>query len=154
MITSKQKLLLEQTDRKLQVFRGLEKISVPPLGWVHTIRLALKMSLRQLGNKLGMSAQSVKEIEAREANGSITIKSLSETAGALDMKFVYGFVSKHQSLEKMIEQRAYEMAKEIVLRTHKTMQLENQQNSKARIQKAIENRAGEIKNNMPKYLWD
>jgi len=154
MIISKQKLLLEQTDRKLQVFRSLEKISIPPLGWIHTIRLALKMSLRQLGNKLDMSAQSVKEIEAREANGSITIKSLSETAEALDMKFVYGFVSRHQSLEKMIEQRAYEMAKEIVLRTHKTMQLENQQNSKARIQKAIESRAGEIKNNMPKYLWD
>jgi predicted DNA-binding mobile mystery protein A len=154
MITSKQKLLLEQTDRKLQVFRGLEKISIPPLGWIHTIRTALKMSLRQLGNKLDMSAQSVKEIEAREANGSITIKSLTETAKALDMKLVYGFVSRHQSLEKMIEQRAYEMAKEIVMRTHKTMQLENQQNSNARIQKAIENRAGEIKNNMPKYLWD
>ncbi len=154
MITSKQKLLIEQTDRKLQVFRGLEKNSIPPLGWIHTIRTALKMSLRQLGNKLDMSAQSVKEIEAREANGSITIKSLSEAAKALDMNFVYGFVSQHQSLENMIEQRAYEKAKEIVMRTHKTMQLENQQNSNTRIQKAIENRAGEIKNNMPKYLWD
>jgi predicted DNA-binding mobile mystery protein A len=154
MINSKQKLLIEQTDRKLQVFKGLEKVSVPPLGWIHTIRSALKMSLRQLGNKLDMSPQSVKEIEAREANGTITIKSLNETAKALDMKLVYGLVSKHQTIEKMIELRAHEMAKQIVLRTDKTMQLENQQNSKTRIQKAIDSRAEEIKNNMPKYLWD
>lgn len=154
MINSKQMLLIEQIDRKLKAFKGLEKVSVPPLGWIHTIRSAIKMSLRQLGNKLNMSPQSVKEIEAREANGSITIKSLSETAKALDMKFVYGFVSRHQTIEKMIEQRAYEIAKQIVLRTHKTMQLENQQNSKTRIQKAIESRAEEIKNNIPKYLWD
>jgi predicted DNA-binding mobile mystery protein A len=154
MISSKQKLLIEQSDRKLKVFRGMEKISVPPLGWVHTIRTALKMSLRQLGNRLDMSPQSVKEIEAREANGSITLKSLSETATALDMKLVYGFVSKHQSIEKMIEQRAYGLAKKMVLRTHKTMQLENQGTSRASIQKAVKARAEEIKNSMPKYLWD
>ena len=154
MINSKQKLLIEQTDRKLKVFRGLEKISMPPLGWVHTIRSALKMSLRQLGNKMDMSPQSVKEIETREANGSITLKSLSETARAMDMKLVYGFVAEHQSIEKMIEDRAYELAKEMVLRTHKTMQLESQGTSSAHIQKAVRERAEEIKHNMPKYLWD
>ena len=154
MINSKQKLLIEQADRKLEVFKGLEKVSIPPLGWIHTIRSALKMSLRQLGNRLNISPQSVKEIESREANGSITIKSLNETAKALDMKLVYGFVSKHQSLEKMIDERAREIAKQIVQRTNKTMQLENQQNSKKRLENAIENRTKEIKNNMPKYLWD
>jgi predicted DNA-binding mobile mystery protein A len=151
---SKQKLLIEQADRILEVFKGLEKVNIPPLGWIHTIRSALKMSLRQLGNRLKMSPQSVKEIESREANGSITIKSLNEAAKALDLKLVYGFVSKHQSIEKMIEERAREIAKQIVQRTDKTMQLENQQNTKKRLENAIKNRTEEIKNKMPRYLWD
>ena len=67
---------------------------------------------------------------------------------------VYGFVSKHESLEQMIEKRAKELAKEIVLRTNNTMTLEDQQNSKERIERAIAQKTAEIKHEMPKYLWD
>ena len=112
------------------------------------------MSLRQLGNRLKISAQSVKEIEQREANGSITIKSLREVAGELDMKLVYGFVPKGESIEKIIDKRAKEVAREIVLRTSNTMKLEDQENSTERIDKSIKSKAEEIKNKMPKYLWD
>jgi hypothetical protein len=34
------------------------------------------------------------------------------------------------------------------------MMLEDQENSKQRIEKAIRERAEEIKNEMPRYLWD
>jgi len=34
------------------------------------------------------------------------------------------------------------------------MKLEDQQNSEQRIKKAIEQKTTEIKNEMPKYLWD
>ena len=54
----------------------------------------------------------------------------------------------------MIEKRAIEIAKDIVMRTSNTMMLEEQENSKARIEKAIKNRAEEIRIKMPKYLWD
>jgi hypothetical protein len=47
-----------------------------------------------------------------------------------------------------------EIAKEIVLRTSNTMQLEDQENSKERIEKSIKNKTEEIKTEMPKYLWD
>lgn len=154
MENTKQQLLIEQTERKLNPFRSLEGIVIPPNGWIHTIRKSIKMSLRQLGNKLSMTAQSVKEMEEREANGVISIKSLNEAAKALDMKLVYGFVSKHESLEKMIEKRAQEIAKEIVFRTNNSMILEDQQNSEERIKRAIEQKTIEIKTNMPKYLWD
>jgi predicted DNA-binding mobile mystery protein A len=95
----------------------------------------------------------VNELEKREANGSITIKSLREVASALDMNLVYGFVPKGESIEKRIENRANEVAREIVLRTSNTMKLEDQGNSNDRIEKAIKNKAEEIKNKMPKYLW-
>jgi hypothetical protein len=70
------------------------------------------------------------------------------------MQFVYGFVSKHDSLESMIEKRAKQLAIEIVMRTNNTMALEDQQNSKERIEQAIAQKTSEIKREMPKYLWD
>lgn len=154
MKNTKQQLVLDQTDKKLVLFQSLQTVVVPPKGWVHTVRTALKMSLRQLGNRMHFSAQNIKQIEEREANGAISINSLREVANALDMQLVYGFVSKHESLEQMIEKRAKELATEIVMRTHNTMTLEDQQNSKERIEKAIVQKTNEIKSEMPKYLWD
>jgi predicted DNA-binding mobile mystery protein A len=151
---NKQHLLIQQTDKKLEAFKDLKEIVVPPKGWINTFRIALKMSLRQLGNRLRISAQSVKEIEEREASGTITLNSLRDAANAMDMNLVYGFVSKHDSLEQMIEKRAKELATEIVMRTNATMTLEDQQNSKKRIEQALTQKTAEIKFEMPKYLWD
>jgi predicted DNA-binding mobile mystery protein A len=154
MKNTKQKLLIEQTDKKLAVFIPISSNVIPSKGWVNTVRTSLKMSLRQLGNRLKISSQSVKEIEVREANGTITLNSLKDAANALDLKLVYGFVSKHGSIDQMIEQRAKELATEIVMRTNTTMSLEDQQNSKERIKQAITQKTAEIKFEMPKYLWD
>jgi len=153
-MNTKQLLLLEQADRKLKVFEYLKNFVIPPRGWIYTVRTALKMSMRALGNRLSISASAVQEMEKREANGTISLRVLQEAAQALDMKLVYGFVSKHESLEAMIEKRAFEIAQEIVLRSHNSMKLEAQENSEERIRKAIEQKAFEIKIQLPKYLWD
>ena len=154
MKNTKQQLVLDQTDKKLALFQNLQAVVIPQKGWVNTVRIALKMSLRQLGNRMNFSAQNIKQIEEREVNGTISINSLREVANAMDMQLVYGFVSKHESLEQMIEKRAKELATEIVMRTNNTMTLEDQQNSAARIEKAIAQKTTEIKSEMPKYLWD
>lgn len=154
MKNAKRQLLLDQTARKLAQFKGLDTLFIPPKGWIHTIRTTLNMSLRQLGSRLNITAQSVKEIEDREAGGTITLNSLSDTARALDMKLVYGFVPKYETLEAMVEKRAFEIAQQIVMRTNTTMALEDQQNSEERIRKAIAQKTIEIMSEMPKYLWD
>jgi len=154
MKNSKQQLILEQLDRKLSSLNGINQLITPKKGWVYTIRTAINMSLRKLGNRLNISAQSVKEIQDREASGSITLNSLKEVANALDMKLVYGFVPKDKSVKNMIEKQARKKAEEIVLRTSKTMALEDQKNSDARIKNAIKNKTEEIKTNLPKYLWE
>jgi len=46
------------------------------------------------------------------------------------------------------------LATEIVMRTNNTKTLEDQQNSKERIARAIAQKTAEIKFEMPKYLWD
>ena len=148
------KLTLEQIDKKIKQVSSLSKLPLPSEGWIYNIRQALGISLKQLGNKMHITPAGVKEMEKRESNDSITIKSLKDFASALDLKFVYGFIPKDGSLEKMIEKRALQIAQKIVLKTSHTMALEDQQNNPARIKKAIKDRAQQIKNEMPKYLWD
>ncbi|MFK7058587.1 mobile mystery protein A [Flavobacterium oreochromis] len=147
-------LLIEQIDAKLACFKEVEEVVLPSVGWVKSIRTTLNMSLRQLGNRLNLSAQSIGDMEKREANGTITLNTLKELARALDMRLVYGFIPNKGSIEQMIEQRAQEIAQEIIGRTHVTMTLEDQQNSIERIKKAIAQKTEEIKNEMPRYLWD
>jgi len=154
MKNNKQNLLIEQVDRKLNEFKVLDNATIPSDGWIHTVRVALKMSLRQLGKRLNITSQSVKEIELREANGSITLKTLREAGNALDLKLVYGFVPRNGSIEKMIEDRAYELAQQIVKRTSTSMKLEDQENSLKRLDKATQTKVKEIVETMPKYLWD
>ena len=148
------KLYLEQIDNKIKAFKVLKKVSLPPFGWINAIRSALGMSLQQLSNRLGITPQSVKEMETREKHKTVTLKSLEDVAQALDMDFVYGFIPKRKSLAVMVELRAEKIAQEIVLQTAKNMQLENQGNSKMRLKKAIKDRKQEIINKMPRYLWD
>jgi len=150
----RQKLILEQTDKKILLLKKVDGLVVPSMGWIYSIRQALGMTLRQLGNKLNITPQSVKEIEEREKNGTVSLKVLKQFGQALNLKLVYGFLPINGSLEEIIERRAYELAKEIVNRTSISMRLEDQENNPKRIQKAIKEKAGELKLEMPKYLWD
>jgi predicted DNA-binding mobile mystery protein A len=147
-------LQLQQLNSKMLGFASLKQVAMPPTGWIKAIRTAIGMSMQQLGNKLNISKQGVMDIEKREKDGSITIKSLREIARAMDMQLVYGFVPNDGSLDALIEKRATELASQIVMRTANTMKLEDQANSKKRIETAIRERAAAIKNEMPKILWD
>lgn len=150
----KNKLQLQQLSDRIEKLVAMATIAIPPIGWIKTIRTGIGMSLEQLGKKLSVTKQAIQDIENREREGSITIKSMHEIANALDMKFVYAIVPKNGSLDELIENRALEIAKVIVQRTSNTMKLEDQANSKERIEKAIKERAEEIINKTPKILWD
>lgn len=151
---NQKKLAVEQLDRKLKPFKDTEKVLVPSKGWIHTIRTALNMTMEQLGKKLNMTRQGVKNIEERESLGAISIKSLKEVGKALDMQFVYGFVPINNSIEKLIDLKAKQLAKKIVLRTNQNMKLEDQGNSEEQINKAIEDLTNDLKREMHKSLWD
>jgi predicted DNA-binding mobile mystery protein A len=151
---NKKKLILEQIDRKIVLLKKVEDLTMPATGWVYAIRQALGMSLRQTGNKMGITPQSVKEIEEREKHGTVSLNVLKQFGKSLDLKLVYGFIPEQESLSQMIERRALYLAKEIVSRASVSMKLEDQENNPARIQKAIKEKANEIKLEMPKYLWD
>lgn len=154
MKVQKQKLLIEQLDRKIQLLKPLDSVTIPSQGWIFTIRTALGMSLRQLALRMNITAQSMKEIENREVEGGLTLKGLNEVGKALNMRFVYGFIPLDDSIEKMIEKQALKIAKEVVWRTSNSMSLEDQENNQIRLEKAVKSRMEEIKNEIPRYLWD
>jgi predicted DNA-binding mobile mystery protein A len=135
------KLILQQLDKKIRLLNALQGI-MPETGWISIIR------------KMSITPQSVRDLEKREEERTVTLKALTEAAEALDMTLVYGFIPKDGSLEKFVERKAYEKAQEIVRRTSTTMKLEDQENTKARLEQAVAEMAEEIKREMPKTLWD
>ena len=147
-------LIIKQLDKKYLRCRGIEELSSPKGGWLQTMRQLLNISLEPMGKKLKVSPQAVKAIELREAAGTVTIKTLSKAAEAMDMNLVYVFVPKDKLLEKLIERKAREIAQKIVMRSSVTMKLEDQANTTERIQEAIEEVTAELKRTIPGSLWD
>jgi predicted DNA-binding mobile mystery protein A len=154
MKNKKRRMLLDQASEKLMVFEPSLQVPDQPLGWIHTIRTALGMSLSQLGARVGMTAQGIKAVEQRERSRSVTLQSLHEIATALDMQLVYAIVPKKGTLKQVVDEKAEQKAKEIIRRTHTTMLLENQQLKKEKLMKAVMEKKEELKNEMPKLLWD
>ena len=150
----KQRLILEHVDAKISHLKEAEDMVIPTAGWIYSIRQALGMSMRQLGNRMSITPQSVKEIEEREKSGTITLKVLRQFGQALNLKLVYGFIPPEGSLENIIERRAWELAKEIVSRTSASMKLEDQKNKPDRLKKAVREKAEELRLQMPRHIWD
>lgn len=150
----KQRLILKHVDAKISHLKEVEDMVIPTAGWIYSIRQALGMSMRQLGNRMGITPQSVKEIEEREKSGTITLKVLRQFGQALNLKLVYGLIPSDGSLEKIIERRAWELATEIVNRTSASMKLEDQENKPDRLKKAVKEKADELRLQMPRHIWD
>ena len=154
MKSLKVQFFLDETQGKLNPFSVLKSEIKPDKGWVNAIRVSIKMSLRQLGERLHITPQGVRDLEKREKEGAITINTLKEVGRVLDMDLVYGFISRHNSLDEMIEVRAREIAEEVVLKTRETVSLDNPIISENDIEKAILQKTYEISSKMPSNLWD
>ena len=143
-----------QVNSKLQAFSKVNGVTPPAEGWIHAIRSGMKMSLRQLGERLSVTPQSIKELETREKAGTVTLEALKKAGKALNMKLVYGFIPEDGSLNEMIAKRARDLATKIVMRTSMTMKLEDQEIAAEKTERAIDNLTEELKREMPRYLWD
>jgi len=148
------RLMIEQLDKKLLSFSDAGEIKTPDKGWINAIRITLNMTLEQFGKKMGITRQGARRIENSEASGTISINLLKKAGKAINMRFVYGFVPIHGSIDSLITQKAIELAKQIVLRTNQTMMLENQATGKENIERAIAELADEIKRQQGRSLWD
>ena len=151
---NKHSLLIEQLDQKLQPFDQTKKALVPERGWINTIRTTLNMTMAQLGTKLNITRQGVKNLEKSEANGTITLNSLRDVSNAMDLKLVYAMVPMDGTINDLVNVKAEKLARRIVMRTNQNMKLEDQGIEEKKLAKTIQELANEIKREMRKSLWD
>ncbi|ASV30113.1 mobile mystery protein A [Maribacter cobaltidurans] len=151
---NKRKLLVEQLNQKLFPFLESRKVVVPERGWINAIRTSLNMTMAQLGAKLNITRQGVKNIEESEAYGRISLNSLKDVAHAMDLKLVYALVPQNGTINDLIQNKAEKLAQKIVLRTNQNMKLEDQGIGDEKISQTIRELAEEIRREMRKSLWD
>lgn len=138
-----------QLDARKEV--GLQG-EAPPTGWIRTVRTALGMSAAQLARRLGVSQQSVTNLERNERRGAVSVNALSKVAESLDCELVIEFRPK-TTLEDTIRRQATAKANAERDRVLHTMRLEAQGDGVERVLN-LEDAAREWMTTRIAKLWD
>jgi predicted DNA-binding mobile mystery protein A len=150
-----QKMIIQrQMDEIIQSFVDGKPKAENSAGWIQSIRLALGMSLRQLAQRIGISASALNNFEKREQADTITLASLKKAANALDMDLVYYFKPKSGSIRNTIEKQARKKALDVLNQSSQTMKLEDQETNKSIQEFELERLTKAIIDKMPTHLWD
>lgn len=131
-------------DRRLQGMGSADARVPPQSGWLRAIRDALGMTAAQLGARLGITPTSVFEMEQREVDGSVTLKTLEKAAEALGCKLVYALVPD-ESLEATVQRCARKLATRQLAREEELPPEESRTRLDRRIAELIHTR--------PRSLW-
>lgn len=123
----------------------------PKIGWIKTIREALSMPLAYPANKLGISQQSVSQLEKNEATGRITLQSLRQLAESIGCELHYAIVPHNESLQSIIKKRAKNKARLAIKEVNKTMSLEDQKIDD--LETSIKLLTKEFAEDLNKKLW-
>lgn len=110
------------------------------------------MTAAQLGARLGITPTSVFEMERREADGSITLKTLEKAAEALNCSLVYALIP-NESLDAIVHKQARKVAAKHLERVANSMRLENQGVSSEDSRAQLENLIVEIIRTRPRSIW-
>jgi predicted DNA-binding mobile mystery protein A len=139
-------------DKLLARLRIESNFSRPPRGWVRAIRDALGMTERQLGERMGVPRQRIRQIEEYEVADGATLRTLRRAAEAMGCTLMYAFVP-HGSLEEMVQQEARRIAERRLARVSHTMALENQAAASDEAETQLRSLAEEILRDEPSALW-
>ena len=139
-------------DKVNHAAKQLDDLSMPPEGWLRTVRKALHMSGPQLARRLGVTKAQVSRTEIAELSGRVTIKTMQNMAESMNCHFVYAVVPE-QEIEELIKQRALEKAREQVKAASTQMALEDQALSGEQLALEVERLTSEMVENMPSDLW-
>jgi predicted DNA-binding mobile mystery protein A len=94
-------------------------------GWIATIRQALAMNQKVLGERASITKQMVSRLEERERSGEIRLDQLRGMADALGCEVVYAFLPR-EPLEKTMAELSKRAALKELKAVDRTMQLEDQ----------------------------
>jgi len=128
-------------------------LSVPPEGWLRTIRNALGMSGAQLARRLGASRAQVSQAEKNELAGVITLKTLKRMAEGMGCRVVYAIVPE-SSAGDIVAGRARRKAEQLIHKTSTHMALEQQSLDEKQLSFELERLQRELIQEMPSDLWN
>lgn len=144
----------EQLDarfRRLKPLAGLARR--PPRGWIKAIREALGLTTQQFARRLKVSQPRVIILEKSEVEGRLTLESLERAAQALGCEVVYALIPK-RPLTKTLNDRASQLADELVGAVDQTMRLEAQQVKNAAFQRKARHQLKRQLLERPSRLWN
>ncbi len=140
---------LDKTFEKLSKARGVQ----PPVkGWLRSIREALGMSGRQLGERIGVSQPRIVQMEKDELSGSLTLKTMRQVAEAMDCVLVYAMVPR-TSLDETMRDQAIKVAAQRLSRTSHAMFLEDQLVSNDERKKMLDTKVEDLIRETPRDFW-
>lgn len=141
-------------DKVSQLFdlKAIRAISRPKEGWIRTLRKALGMSSPQLADRLGLSKAQVTQMERMEAEDRITLKQLRRVAESLNAELVYAIVPR-EPVDRVLQERARQKARQLVEKAHSQMRLEAQQLSTTDLERQVELETRRLLSTMPRTLW-
>ena len=140
----------ETVNRHSSVLRN---ITVPPQGWICTVRNALGMSAAALARRLGKTRALVSNTEKAELQGRVTLNTMCSMAKAMNCRFVYAIVPE-DSVETILENRAKEKASQQVRESSKHMALEAQSLCEKQTVFEMERLASELLRTTPSDFWN
>jgi predicted DNA-binding mobile mystery protein A len=151
-----QNTILQQYQRFVdQASLSSADLTLPPEGWLRTMRKALGMSGAQLARKMGVSRALVSQAESNEVSGNVTMKTMQTTAEAMGCRFVYAVLPPaKKETEEVIFAQAMKKARAIAERTDVHMELEGQSLFKDDLERQIEHLAHRLAIEMAPDFWN
>ena len=151
-----QSTILQQYQRFVdQASLSSADLTLPPEGWLRTMRKALGMSGAQLARKMGVTRALISQAESNEVSGSITMKTMQTMAEAMGCRFVYAVLPpKGKETDDVIFAQAMKKARAIAERTDEHMALERQNLFEATLENKIERLAHRLALEMAPGFWN
>ena len=112
-------------DNRLKKISKRQEFTVPNRGWIKSIREALGMSAADLGERMGITRQSVLTLEVSESDGRAGMDSLKRAAEAMECSFVYAFLP-NSTLENILRKQIEKVVAERMRNVSHSMKLEDQ----------------------------
>lgn len=148
-----QETMREQIQADIDNPIELTKKPTPKSGWISLIREALGMTSYQLAKRLGCTQSNITALEQREKSETITLKTLGQTAKAMNCRLVYFFVPE-KPLNQTIENQARRLARKQLKAVGHSMALEQQGLSHPQTKKQEDALVKELLQGPLKQLWE
>lgn len=146
-------LALKQFEQTISLWQKTLHWFRPKQGWVRTLRKMLGMTTHQLASRLGVDRSRVLKIEQAETEDAVTLRTLRETARALQCELVYAFVPK-ESLSTILENQAKKIAKKRIRTVAHSMSLERQSTSPQFQKEQLDECVKNLLSGHRKHLWE